>query len=93
MLVALYIRNAFNLLEWGIIIRKLKARSCAKALVRLISSYLSERRVTAKTTEEMKTVEGVPPGFDHLPPIPLERRIRPAIEAGTPTRSDEHRIC
>ena len=62
MLVTVDVRNVFNTLEWSIIIRELKARNCAKGL---ISSYLSEKRVTAETTERMKTVAvyaGVPQG-------------------------------
>ena len=57
MLVTVDVRNAFISLKWGIIICLIKAESekLRELLVRL-NSYLSERRVTTETTEEMETV-------------------------------------
>ena len=65
MLVMVEVKNVFNSLRWDNIIRRLEARQCDKGLVRLVSSYLNNRRVTVDATEGFVTVAvyaGVPQG-------------------------------
>lgn len=63
--ITLDVRNAFNSASWQIILDRLKKRGIEKRLMRLIASYLSDRKLILEADNQVKTVEinsGVPQG-------------------------------
>lgn len=64
-LITLDVRNAFNSAPWNHILNALIKRQVDKNLVKIISSYLSDRWITLHATDQQKTYKvtrGVPQG-------------------------------
>lgn len=65
LMILLDVKNAFNTLRWGSIIRELQARQFPPKLVNLIKSYLKDRWLIIKASDGMKRIKvhgGVPQG-------------------------------
>lgn len=63
--ITLDVKNAFNCASWEQILKAMEKRGIDRSLYRIISSYLSERKIVLKTQEEEKVLEvqrGVPQG-------------------------------
>lgn len=63
--VTLDVRNAFNSASWQLILEKLRSRGISESLIKIVASYLSERKILLESDSEPKLIKinsGVPQG-------------------------------
>lgn len=61
-LVTLDVRNAFNSASWIKIVRELQSKNISSYLVRLVQSYLENRKIVTNEGNEIEITAGVPQG-------------------------------
>lgn len=61
-LITIDVKNAFNVTNWRLIIRKLKGRVISDYLVKIINSYLCNRKTVIDEETELSVYGGVPQG-------------------------------
>ena len=65
-LITVDVKNAFNTASWRLIVQKLENKGISTYLIRLVDSYLKDRTVILRDSEnrseEMKISQGVPQG-------------------------------